>query len=320
VSGSKPMVSIGMPTYNGERFIRQSLDSLLANDYHNFELIISDNASTDATADICLEYLAKDKRIQYYRNDTNRGAIFNFNRVFDLCHGKYCMFAADHDLWHPSFISHCVSILESQPDVVLVYPRTMLIDSSGSPLGLMTDQIDTRGEKPIARFRHIIWELGWCNMVYGVIRREALAQTGRFRCWAWDNVLLAELSLVGSYAQIPDPLFYRRENRPREDREMKIKRVLFDLNPATAAETSIKSLPRELELAHLEIVARAPISLVDKVRLWYSVKLRFGTMPRQLRCLRRIGKILRRIAVIFLPARLRRRIRSVFPVLRRLST
>ncbi|MEM4134638.1 MAG: glycosyltransferase, partial [Candidatus Micrarchaeia archaeon] len=79
-----PLVSIGMPVYNGERFIRQALDSLLAQDYENFELIISDNASEDKTPEICLEYAARDKRIRYYRNEKNMGAAWNFKRVFDL--------------------------------------------------------------------------------------------------------------------------------------------------------------------------------------------------------------------------------------------
>jgi glycosyltransferase involved in cell wall biosynthesis len=111
-TGSKPLVSIGMPVYNGEKYIRQALDSLLAQDYGHFELIISDNASTDGTAEICREYVAKDDRIRYCRNETNLGAVRNFNRVFELSSGKYFMWAATDNMLSSIFISCCFSLLQ----------------------------------------------------------------------------------------------------------------------------------------------------------------------------------------------------------------
>ena len=302
MAADKPLVSIGMPVYNGEKYIRQALDSLLAQDCANFELIISDNASEDGTAEICREYLTEDKRIRYYRNETNLGAVVNFNRVFELSNAKYFMWAADHDLWRPTFISRCVSVMEEDRNVVLVYPRTMLIDSCGCSLGLTPDQIDTRGLASVERYIQVIWNLGWCNMLYGVIRREVLARTGKARnIWGFDNALLAELALRGSFAQIDEPLFYRRENRPHLEPEMHKKRVLYDLDPATVAERSQKSvedLSRELGDAHLQIVIHAPISFLQKVRAGISTVLRFRFLFAQ------------RIAARFIPKKLRRSILS----------
>ena len=273
------MVSIGMPVYNGERFIRQALDSLLAQDYENFELIISDNASTDQTQEISLEYVAKDKRIRYYRNQSNLGSVNNFNRVLDLSRSKYFMWAGDHDLWHPTLISRCISILETDLEVVLVYPRTMLIDTDGNNLGLTSDQIDTRGLSPLERFKYIVFKLGWCNMMYGVIRTEQLGHTGKVRnVWGTDNAMLAELSLLGSFAQIPDALFFRRKNRPDLPREMHKRRVLDTLDPITASERSkqsFDSLHRELGRVHLQIVSQAPFSFRDRLRANYFVIWRF---------------------------------------------
>src|SRR6266508_180906 len=94
-----PLVSIGMPVFNGQRFIRQALDSLLSMDYPNFELIISDNASTDGTAEICQDYAARDRRIRFYRNAKNEGAFGNFARVLALARGNYFMWAAHDDIW-----------------------------------------------------------------------------------------------------------------------------------------------------------------------------------------------------------------------------
>jgi len=280
----KPLVSIGMPVYNGERYIRQALDSLLAQDYENFELVISDNASTDHSAEICQEYLAMDRRIRYYRNDTNLGSVNNFNRLFELSSGKYFMWAADNDVWHPTFISTCVSVLEAEPDVVLVYSRTMTIDSEGNPLGLAPDQIDTRGMPAVHRYKHLMWNLYWCNMTYGVIRGEVLAQTGKFRkVWGSDFVLLAELALRGTFAQVPEPLFYRRTNNLDEESETYKERFLSYLDPVNAVERSKRSyedLWLELCDAHLQIVACAPINFLERLRAAMVTvlcfRLRFG--------------------------------------------
>ncbi|MDD2901687.1 MAG: glycosyltransferase, partial [Syntrophales bacterium] len=155
MAANKPLISIGMPVYNGEKFLRQALDSLLAQDYRNFELIISDNASTDNTADICREYAARDHRIHFHQNDRNRGATYNFSRVRNLASGKYSIWAADHDLWHPTLITKCVEVLENDPEVVLAYPRGVRIDVANNPLHLCHNQIDTRKLSPPDRFRRI---------------------------------------------------------------------------------------------------------------------------------------------------------------------
>lgn len=118
MSNKTPLVSIGMLVYNGERFIRQTLDSLLAQDYKHFELIISDNASTDKTQEICLDYALKDQRIRYFRNKKNLGANLNFSKVFELSSGEFFMWASDHDLHDWTFISSCLGVLTNEQSVV----------------------------------------------------------------------------------------------------------------------------------------------------------------------------------------------------------
>src|SRR3954469_5368600 len=107
--------------YNGERFLAESLASLLAQDYPVFEIFISDNASTDGTEHIALAAASRDGRIRYERLEANQGAMVNFNRVLRLATGTYFMWASDHDLWEPDFISACVAALERDPDAVLAY-------------------------------------------------------------------------------------------------------------------------------------------------------------------------------------------------------
>jgi GT2 family glycosyltransferase len=110
-----PLVSIGMPVHNASRYLRNALDSLLAQDYANFEIVISDNASTDATEQICREYAEHDRRVLYHKVEQNMGAIWNFNNVFELAKGKYFMWAAYDDIRNPRCVSACVKALEAHP-------------------------------------------------------------------------------------------------------------------------------------------------------------------------------------------------------------
>lgn len=107
-----PRVSIGLPVYNGQQYLRQALDSLLAQTFHTFEVIISDNASNDATPEICRDYAACDPRIRYVRHDVNRGAAWNFNYVFGLARGVYFKWHAHDDMLEPTFLEQCVTILD----------------------------------------------------------------------------------------------------------------------------------------------------------------------------------------------------------------
>src|SRR2546428_8185883 len=125
-----PRVSIGLGVYNGQVFLNQTLDSILAQTFDDFELIISDNASTDGTEEICREYAARDGRIRYSRNATNIGSNGNFKRVFQLATGEYFRWSAADDLFAPTSLQECVNVLDDHPKVVLCYPRTILIDGN----------------------------------------------------------------------------------------------------------------------------------------------------------------------------------------------
>lgn len=131
---NKPYISIGLPVYNGENFLRETLDSILAQTFKDFELIISDNASTDNTAAICRAYASQDRRVCYYRNEHNLGAAPNYNRVFELSNGKYFKWAAHDDLYAPEYLEQCIKILESNSEIVLCYSPVIFIDNQGKEL------------------------------------------------------------------------------------------------------------------------------------------------------------------------------------------
>lgn len=206
-----PLVSIGLAVYNGERFISKALDSLLAQNFKDFELIIVDNASEDSTQQICLEYASKYSKIQYYRNKTNIGGK-SFYRLFELSSGKYFMFAADHDIYDPNFISRCVEILEQDSSVVLCYPQTAWIDTDGKFLEVIPGQFDTRGMKQISRFNVVLWRLGYAYQSYGLMRLNTFRQTNTYEGVIGPDVIrLSELSLLGAFAYVPELLFYMRK-------------------------------------------------------------------------------------------------------------
>jgi len=182
-NSKSPKVSIGMPVYNGEKFIRRALDSLLAQTFTDFELIISDNASTDETRQICLEYAAKDERICYYRNDVKIEPIPNFNRVLNYASGQYFMWAAHDDRWASSFVECLVQSLDTNPQAVLAFCRFVNIDDDGRLTRTFKENwadVFSRSKFWQFAFMTLLDELitQKANHIYGLIRRDALLECG----------------------------------------------------------------------------------------------------------------------------------------------
>lgn len=166
-----PRVSLALPVYNGEKFIAEAITSILAQDYSDFELIITDNNSTNSTAGICQEFASKDSRIKYFRNERNIGAGPNFNLAFGLASGTYFKWCAADDRLSSNYIGECVRLLDDRPDAVLVYGRTESIDQLGRiiPLiGSMSEGIEDANAAH--RFRRVIREVGTCYEVFGMFR------------------------------------------------------------------------------------------------------------------------------------------------------
>src|SRR5262245_44127938 len=177
MTSRKPRVSIGLPVYNGERFLQEALDSLLAQTYADFELIVSDNASTDATEKICRAYVAKDQRVRYFRNATNIGVNRNFNRVFELSTGEYFKWASADDICEAEHLARCVDVLEKDRTVALVCSKTRFIDEAGNPVDLKDPGWNLRAESAHDRLRYVINAGHWVNPHYGLIRAGTLSKT-----------------------------------------------------------------------------------------------------------------------------------------------
>ncbi len=205
-------VNIGMPVYNGEPFLRETLDAILAQTFRDFELIISDNASTDATEQICREYAAQDRRIRYYRERHNIGASANFNRVFQLASSQYFKWSAADDLHAPDFLAKCVEILDRDRSVVLCHSQVQIINEQGQFLHNYNIKLDTDRPEPQKRFHDLLsWHL--CYQIFGLIRSSALKKTSLLGNYGHaDGVLLASIALQGRFYEIPEPLFFARKH------------------------------------------------------------------------------------------------------------
>jgi len=211
-----PRVSIGLPVRNGERYIRQAIDSLLSQTLGDLELIISDNASVDATRLICQDYAARDPRVNYHRNATNVGPAENFNRCFHLARAPYFKWAAHDDVCLPSYLAKCVAVLDADATVVNCHTRTRVIDENGAPVRDYEVRLRTDAPQPHVRFgslinvrhrRHVGYE------IFGVMRRDALARVPEQGAYAHaDRVLLARLCLVGRFHEVDEPLFLARRH------------------------------------------------------------------------------------------------------------
>lgn len=121
-----PRLSIGLPVYNCASTVRESLEALLEQTFTDFELVVSDNASTDDTCAICSEIAARDPRVRIIRQPVNRGAFENFAAVLAPARGEYFMWAAGDDAWHPRFLDICLDALDRRPDVGVVFPRARI--------------------------------------------------------------------------------------------------------------------------------------------------------------------------------------------------
>src|SRR2546425_3952447 len=200
LTNSTPLVSIGLFVYNGERFIHDTLNSILNQTFTDFELIISDNGSTDRTGEISQGYAMRDDRIRYYRSEKNMGAGWNVRRVYELATGKYFKWAAADDILEPDFLRRCVEVLDSNPGCVLAYAKTRVVDENRNFIEDYVTPTQTNSSDAVTRFRGMLLTLHMCYQIFGVIRMSALRQVPPQGSFVnSDGVLLAEMSVLGPF-------------------------------------------------------------------------------------------------------------------------
>lgn len=269
-----PLVSIGIPVYNGDNYLAEALDSILAQTFRDFEVVIADNASTDRTEAICREYAETDPRIRYYRQPQNLGAAPNYNDVFRRSLGEYFKWSAHDDLIEASFLEQCVAVLDAQADYVVAFTMFGSIDSKGTHIGagdacpgLSSDDVATRVRTAIYPYRR-----GGASdaAIFGLMRRSVLDRTHLHGSYTGsDRTILLELSLRGPLFEVPEELFLNREHPSRSIRMGKGTRnrghhreAWFDTQRAERI-----VFPNWRRLGDfIKAIVQAPITTTDKFR------------------------------------------------------
>ncbi|HMR62575.1 MAG TPA: glycosyltransferase [Anaerolineae bacterium] len=280
-----PRVTIGLPVFNAEKYLIQALDSILAQTYSDFTLIISDNASTDRTPQICEAYSAKDSRIRFYRNNKNMGAAPNFNRVFMLSSSEYFKWAPYDDVLAPDFLLKCVEVLDQNPEVSLCYSQVKVIDECGQVRYDYDPLPKTNSSKTHKRFRNLILSPHLAVQQMGLIRAEILRQTaleGSFP--SSDEVLLAEIALRGVYYEIPERLYYYRLHEEQSTRgALTVQRSRTTWFDTSLAEKIV--LPKWMYLfACLRAINRSPLPWYNRI-CCYAYMIRWVLIPPHFRAL-----------------------------------
>ena len=281
---SRPRVALGMPVYNGASVLKPTLDSLLSQTYGDFELIISDNGSTDQTETICRDYAARDQRISYVRQPINRGSVWNFNEVFRLARSEYFRWCACDDLCGPTLLARCVELLDTRPDVVWCHCRSMHIDRYGRPLhGALTREISYIGdgdgrpgtatraaERASDRFRAVLLGRDGCIDSFALMRSRVVRQTALLLPYfGAEKVFIAELALRGRYAEVPQTLFFVRIHPQAAGAVTTARQQRQLVNPLSAKRLQFVRL--KLLGGYVAAVRRSPLAPAERMQCYGAI-------------------------------------------------
>jgi glycosyltransferase involved in cell wall biosynthesis len=284
----QPRLSIGLPVYNSEAYLGASLESLLGQSYEDFELTISDNASTDGTSDICLRYSKTDSRIRYFRQMRNIGLAPNHNFVFRESRGELFKWAAADDLYGRDLLRYCVDALDENPDVVLAHTWQAVIDDRAHVTQALEYPLKTHSPSAPQRFRSLLFGgsglferdadadgtrelmrldnygiLRACDE-YGVVRADVMRQVKPLASYHHaDRIVVCELLLRGPFYIVPEWMYFRREVPGRSyNRSPGVRDRCTILDPARANRLMHPAarLFAEYMLGYLRADSNAPLS------------------------------------------------------------
>lgn len=273
-----PRVTIGVPVYNGARYIEDSLNSLIAQDYDSMEIVVSDNASTDDTADVVLAASAKDPRIRLVRQSTNRGGVWNVNHLIDLANGEFFKWAYYDDLCAPTFVSSCVEALDDAgPGAVLSYPRAVTIDGEGTTIEEREDDdlgLDTVA--PHERLFNLLHSLA-NQTEFGLMRTSTVRMTSRVQPYIGSEMFfLTEMIIKGAFVLVPRQLLKLRRHPEQYGRDR-----FTEANWYTGSGAKQSLVPfTKMNAILLRTAVCSEASAAERARLAAAV-LRGWTLPRK---------------------------------------
>lgn len=295
----QPLVTIGVPVYNGGRLLAGALDSLLAQTFEDYEILILDNASTDNTKEIALQYAHRDPRIRYERNETNIGSTPNYNLVARKAIGKYFRWQACDDLVLPTYLEKTVPLLENNPDAILAFTHAVMMGDNNEILPFNEEKqayvlsngalwnYDKNAENdlidpdPTVRFRALMWSTIASTVTYGLFRTTKLQQTQLIGLHGNERLMLAELALKAPFQRVDEILFHRYVDSEATHSESR--RKIFEYQ--TGRKQPFIMPPWRSALNYLGTVHRAPLAFNQKLRCWATIasfSLRLNSLKNML--------------------------------------
>lgn len=288
-----PRVSVGIPVYNGEAYLAEAIQSVKAQTLGDLEIVISDNGSADASADIATQFAAEDPRIRVVRQPVNRGAAWNYTEVLRLARAPFFKWMPADDRMAPHHLERCVAALDATPAAVLAYPLTELIDDEGRIIGTYRDGLALGEPQAWRRAAHFILTINLCNSVLGVFRSEVLRNTRVIQSFAGaDAVLLMEATLRGQIVELPEFLFQRRIHAGASHEANRSQEALERWFDPQAARRLRLPVRYELLRGYLRAAREAPLSPGERLLAMTAIagcwsyrqtRVALGRWRRQLR-------------------------------------
>lgn len=268
-----PRISVGIPAYNSAAHIGLTIEGLLSQSFGDFELIVSDNASTDATRDVVEQYMRKDARIRYERHPVNIGANPNYSHLVHCARGEFFKWSSSSDWCAPTFLECCLNELAAHSDSVLAVPRTYLFQDDPKRSETYDQDISLLDDSPFMRLRMLNKTIRLNNAVNGLIRVSALRRTQLVaRYIGADVVFMEHLALLGKFRLIEQRLFYRRMDRATATALQDDAGKLTHHYPAQNLGTLLQGSKRQL--GRLRVALSAPLSFGERMRvLRYVAKM-----------------------------------------------
>lgn len=262
-----PRLSVGLPVYNSSAYVAESIEAILGQTFEDFELIISDNASTDDTGDICRSYGKQDSRIRYIRQRKNVGLAPNHNFCAKRARGSLFKWAAGDDLYARDLLEKCVAALDEYPQVVLAHSWTAMIDGKGTFFQANSYPLRTSATRAPDRFRSLLNDSGGDDDG-GVMRKDVLLRTAMKESYHHaDRTIIAELALHGPFYQVPEWLYFRRDHPGRAERAHPSVRARCANMDPRRGNPWLNPAPRlfaEYIGAYVRMIHRAPLTPDDR--------------------------------------------------------
>lgn len=261
-------VIIGLPVFNGQRYLGAAIESHLAQSFGDFELVVSDNGSTDATRQICEDYARKDPRVRYLRSQENRGILWNHRRVLEAIRApeQYFRWAGADDILEPGLLQEMFAVLSTRPEVEGVMPATKNIDEHGQTIGSMPTTLDIPFDDPYLRARHVLLSNFQHVIAYGLLRASTLRRMRTGPNYpGWDPIFLWELALNGQLVQTQDKALLRRFHAGSISRVKTVKEIRKWVEPTAKTGMGFPHWTWAYERAR--VVMACPLSARDRLRI-----------------------------------------------------